>query len=221
MQLLFSTATSDPRGAASERRASVLTFIVLAAAFQGCGSISNAPNRAAPALPSLATPGDNLTPSGNLSNGESPADKLQQEVPSIAKIPSPPEIEEAPPIENSPAPEQPAFAETGLASYYGARFHGKLTASGEIFRQDKFTAAHRTLPWGSRVKVTNLANGKSVEVRINDRGPFEKGRIIDVSRAAAKALGMLKLGITMVRVEWLSGPEISNEVVLQDKAKDH
>ncbi|HVH90873.1 MAG TPA: septal ring lytic transglycosylase RlpA family protein, partial [Candidatus Acidoferrum sp.] len=70
--------------------------------------------------------------------------------------------------------------ETGLASWYGRRFHGKLTASGEIFKQEKFTAAHRTLPWGSRVKVTNLANGKSVEVRINDRGPFGKNRIIDV-----------------------------------------
>jgi rare lipoprotein A len=107
--------------------------------------------------------------------------------------------------------------ETGLASWYGPKFHGKRTASGEVFNQEKFTAAHRTLPWGSRVKVTNLANGKSVDVRINDRGPFGKGRIIDVSRAAARALGMVGRGITTVRVECLSDSEISNELVLQDK----
>jgi len=120
-------------------------------------------------------------------------------------------------MENSPAPSQPAFAETGLASYYGARFHGKLTASGEVFNQEKFTAAHRTLPWGSRLKVINLANGKSVEVRINDRGPFTKGRIIDVSLAAARALGMLRSGVTTVRIESLSDPETSNEFALDDK----
>jgi rare lipoprotein A len=109
------------------------------------------------------------------------------------------------------------MVETGLASWYGRGFHGKLTASGEVFNQEKFTAAHRTLPWGSRVKVTNLANGKSVEVRINDRGPFGKGRIIDVSRAAARVLGIVGSGITTVRLEWLSDSEKSNELVLQDK----
>ena len=80
--------------------------------------------------------------------------------------------------------------ETGLASWYGPKFHGKLTASGEIFNQEKFTAAHRTLPWGSKVKVTNLDNGKNVAVRINDRGPFVKGRSIDLSAGAAAAIGM-------------------------------
>ena len=107
--------------------------------------------------------------------------------------------------------------ETGLGSWYGRRFHGKLTASGEVFDPAKFTAAHRTLPWGSRVKVTNLTNGKSVEVRINDRGPFGKGRIIDVSRAAARALGIVESGITTVRVEWLSDSEKSTGLILQDK----
>jgi rare lipoprotein A len=107
--------------------------------------------------------------------------------------------------------------ETGLASWYGPKFHGKLTASGEVFNQEQFTAAHPTLPWGSRVRVTNLDNGKSIEVRINDRGPFRRGRIIDVSRAAARALGMVARGITAVRVEWLSDPEQSNELALQDK----
>jgi rare lipoprotein A len=107
--------------------------------------------------------------------------------------------------------------ETGLASWYGQGFHGKRTASGEVFNQEQFTAAHRTLPWGSRVKVINLANGKSVEVRINDRGPFGKGRIIDVSRAAARILGIVESGVAAVRVEWISDPEKSNELVLQDK----
>jgi rare lipoprotein A len=108
------------------------------------------------------------------------------------------------------------MVETGLASWYGPRFHGKRTASGEVFNQENFTAAHRTLPWGSRVKVTNLANGKSVQVRINDRGPFGKGRIIDVSRAAARVLGIVGSGITAVRIECLSDSEKLNELVLQD-----
>ena len=107
--------------------------------------------------------------------------------------------------------------ETGVASWYGPGFHGKTTASGEIFNQERFTAAHPTLPWGSRVKVTNLANGKSVEVRINDRGPFVKGRIIDVSRAAARALGMMESGIATVKVEWLSGFGKSAELVSERK----
>jgi rare lipoprotein A len=107
--------------------------------------------------------------------------------------------------------------ETGLASWYGPKFHGRRTASGEVFNQEKFTAAHPALPWGSRVKVINLANGKSVDVRINDRGPYGKGRIIDLSRAAAKALDMLKSGIATVRIEWLSDPETSGELASQDK----
>jgi rare lipoprotein A len=103
--------------------------------------------------------------------------------------------------------------ETGVASWYGPGFHGKRTASGEIFNQEKLTAAHRTLPWGSRVRITNLANGRSVVVEINDRGPAVKGRIIDVSRAAARTLGMVESGTTTVRVEWLADFEKSNDVV--------
>ena len=175
---------------------------------QGCGIISDAPNRV------VSTRG--VSPSepqtGNPSSDKPPTHTLPREIPPIAKIPSPPETEQVP-----PATSQPTMMETGLASWYGPKFHGKRTASGEVFNQEKFTAAHRTLPWGSRVKVTNLANGKSVDVRINDRGPFGKGRIIDVSRAAARALGMVGRGITTVRVECLSDSEISNELVLQDK----
>lgn len=97
--------------------------------------------------------------------------------------------------------------EVGHASWYGPKFHGKKTASGVIFDQQEFTAAHRNLPLGSRVRVTNLENAKFVEVEINDRGPFVPGRIIDLSRAAAKELGMLEDGVTPVRVEVLSLPE--------------
>ncbi|AGI22938.1 septal ring lytic transglycosylase RlpA family protein [Pseudomonas sp. MT3] len=91
----------------------------------------------------------------------------------------------------------------GTASYYGRAHHGKKTASGERFNQHALTAAHRTLPFGTRVKVTNLNNGRSVVVRINDRGPFHRGRIIDVSRAAAEQLNMLRSGTAPVRLESL------------------
>nr|WP_298115982.1 septal ring lytic transglycosylase RlpA family protein [uncultured Pseudomonas sp.] len=88
----------------------------------------------------------------------------------------------------------------GQASYYGARHHGRKTASGERFDQHALTAAHRSLPFGSRVQVTNLRNDKSVVVRINDRGPYAKGRIIDLSHQAAKQLDMLRDGVAPVRV---------------------
>jgi len=98
--------------------------------------------------------------------------------------------------------EQVAVAETrveriigkGIASWYGERFHGRKTASGERFDMDQLTAAHRTLPFGTIVKVRSLANGREVEVRINDRGPHIKRRVIDLSRGAAKALGLLDGG---------------------------
>ncbi|WP_338445042.1 septal ring lytic transglycosylase RlpA family protein [Pelagerythrobacter marensis] len=96
-----------------------------------------------------------------------------------------------PPVEVEPAGQALG---RGVASYYGRRFAGRPTASGEIFDPGRLTAAHRTLPFGSRVKVTNPRNGKSVVVRINDRGPFHKGRTIDLSRAAADELGLIRRG---------------------------
>lgn len=89
----------------------------------------------------------------------------------------------------------------GLASYYSDALEGRSTASGEPYQKALFTAAHRTLPFGTRVKVTNQENDKTVVVRINDRGPFVQGRIIDVSRAAAEVLGMMKKGVVKVRIE--------------------
>ncbi|MBN1447884.1 MAG: septal ring lytic transglycosylase RlpA family protein [Bacteroidetes bacterium] len=99
---------------------------------------------------------------------------------------------------------QPGFTQTGIASYYGKKFHGKKTANGERFSMWGLTAAHKTIPFDSKVRVTNLDNGKSVVVRINDFGPHLKGRIIDLSRGAAAKIGMIETGTARVKVEVLS-----------------
>ncbi len=91
-------------------------------------------------------------------------------------------------------------AEIGFASYYADRFQGRRTASGERYDRHAYTAAHRRLRFGTRVQVTCLDNGRSVTVRINDRGPFVNGRIIDLSHAAAEAIGMLQAGVVKVRI---------------------
>ena len=90
--------------------------------------------------------------------------------------------------------------EEGIASYYAHKFHGRRTASGDIYDENKLTAAHRSLPFGTRVRVVNLANNKSVVLTINDRGPFVGGRIIDVSYEAARRLDFIDAGVTEVRV---------------------
>ena len=92
---------------------------------------------------------------------------------------------------------------TGMASYYASEFAGSRTANGERFDPGKLTAAHRSLAFHSRVAVTNLSNGKQVVVRINDRGPWSKGRVIDISYAAAKAIGMHRSGTARVKLELL------------------
>ena len=97
-------------------------------------------------------------------------------------------------------------SETGMASFYGDAFEGKQTASGEPYRASRLTAAHRTLAFGTRVRVTNLANDRSVIVRVNDRGPFVKERIIDLSKAAAAKLGYIDKGVARVRLEVLEKP---------------
>src|SRR5262245_50023993 len=91
----------------------------------------------------------------------------------------------------------------GTATWYGANAQGRRTSSGERFNRHAFTAAHRSLPFNSRVRVTNLRNGRSVVVRITDRGPFGRGRVIDLSEAAARELDMVKRGIAPVRIERL------------------
>ena len=100
-----------------------------------------------------------------------------------------------------PPERPPEPVREGMASFYGPGFEGRATASGERFDPADLTAAHRTLPFGTRVRVTNLDNGRSVVVRINDRGPYAKGRILDLSLAAARALDMLHRGTARVRLE--------------------
>jgi rare lipoprotein A len=110
------------------------------------------------------------------------------------------------------SPEPPPVVDgvqVGEASWYGPGFHGRRTANGERYDQDALTAAHRTLPFGTRVRVTNLDNGRIVEVRINDRGPFIGGRIIDLSRAGAHVIGLVGPGVGPVRLEVLAPAAIA------------
>jgi peptidoglycan lytic transglycosylase len=98
-------------------------------------------------------------------------------------------------------PQRPAKVQTGLASYYARMHEGHRTASGEPYRGERMTCAHRTFPFGSVLRVTDLENGRSVLVKVTDRGPFEPGRIVDLSLAAARALGMLERGVARVKLE--------------------
>jgi rare lipoprotein A len=98
------------------------------------------------------------------------------------------------------------YVEEGVASWYGVPFNGRRTSNGEIYDMHEFTAAHRTLPFGAVVRVTNLNNGKQTQVRINDRGPFVADRIIDLSLSAAQAIEMVGSGTAQVRLEILAGP---------------
>jgi rare lipoprotein A len=115
-----------------------------------------------------------------------------------APVPVTPQAAPSPPPEVSTAPY---FTQTGMASFYGAFHDGKTTADGGTFDPHEFTAAHRTLAFGTVVRVTDLDNGRSVKVEINDRGPHVKGRIIDLSAAAARALGITHDGLARVKVE--------------------
>ena len=123
------------------------------------------------------------------------------------------------------APASPG--QTGIASWYGGRFHGRRTASGEIYDMHEMTAAHRTLPLGSVVEITNLDNGRSTVARINDRGPFIRNRIVDCSHAVAKSLGFTADGLAPVRVRVLAStrPRRANEdtapVAMTESATDH
>lgn len=115
--------------------------------------------------------------------------------------------------EPRPAPEKPRAVETvrdamtGLAAYYNSRLHGRRTASGERFDNNAMTTAHPSLPFGTRVRVTNLKNNRAVVLRVNDRGPTQPGRVVDVTRRAARQLGFLKQGMTEVRLEVVSSPK--------------
>jgi peptidoglycan lytic transglycosylase len=103
-------------------------------------------------------------------------------------------------------PAGPGYSEVGYASWYGDPYHGRRAANGEIYDKNQLTAAHLTLPFGTQVKVTDLENNRSVEVRINDRGPFVKGRIVDLSLAAARQIQMVGPGTALVRLDVVSMP---------------
>ncbi len=122
--------------------------------------------------------------------------------PAIAQTPAPAQRTDPPPT--AAAQESREHAMDGLAAYYSSRLHGRKTASGRMFDQNALTAAHPTLPFGTRVKVTNTKNGRSVVVRINDRGPTQSGRVIDLSRAAAHRLGIRRAGLAQVKLEVVS-----------------
>jgi rare lipoprotein A len=103
-------------------------------------------------------------------------------------------------------------SQVGIASWYGPGFHGKATASGTIYDQNEFTAAHQTLPLGTRALVTNMENARTVEVTINDRGPFAKERILDLSYAAAQAIGIIGPGTALVRIDVIESPAVVRSI---------
>jgi len=181
--LSFTLLTYVARGFC-DRRPGLLAVCFGLLLFQGCALLQSPSDTAAPTEP----PAQPAPPKTSV--GAQPAPSQLVPVPPTAKT----------------SPSVPAkFPQTGEASFYGAQHQGKQTASGTMYDQAGLTAAHPSLPFGSRIKVTNLANGKSVEVEITDRGPFAGNRIIDLSRAAANALEMIESGTANVRLELASG----------------
>jgi rare lipoprotein A len=116
-------------------------------------------------------------------------------------LPPPPVAALPPPPMPAPVPEQPFFSQIGIASWYGGKHHGRKTASGERYNMHDMTAAHRSMRIGTVLRVTNLENGRTTTVRVNDRGPYVNGRVIDLSSAAADDLGMKRSGLARVRIE--------------------
>ncbi|HUJ80958.1 MAG TPA: septal ring lytic transglycosylase RlpA family protein [Candidatus Acidoferrales bacterium] len=158
-------------------RALVPSFVAIAILLSGCTHHAYSPPPPAPP-PSATQPG--------------------------ATRPSPSRPSGAPPRGQPAVPGE--YVEEGVASWYGDPFNGHRTSNGEIYDMYQFTAAHRTLPFGAVLRVTNLSNGKQTEVRINDRGPFVGNRIIDLSLSAARAIDMVGPGTAQVRIEMLGGP---------------
>lgn len=131
-----------------------------------------------------------------------------------------PPVRRPPPPPTTPAPQPPKpvptqpgkLIEEGLASWYGVPYHGRRAANGEVYDMYKLTAAHRTLPFNTVVRVVNTKNGRKVEVRITDRGPFVEGRIIDLSLAAARDIDMVAAGVARVRLELVSAPNLGADL---------
>ena len=161
--------------------------------FCGCGSRHTSANRPEPSQPQRAEAPDSAEPSKRERASEPAANAS-----SSARVPAPKRGTPA------PNPAMSAYAEEGNASWYGVPFHGRRASNGEVYDMHKLTAAHRTLPFDTVVRVTNLSNGKSTVVRITDRGPFVDNRIIDLSMAAAREIDSIGAGVVPVRLEILS-----------------
>jgi rare lipoprotein A len=144
----------------------------------------------------------NIPPAPLISESDSPADFAAARLPARTAVPADPDWD----MLQIPADAKPISVETGLASWYGAPYHNRRGSNGELYNMHAMTAAHRTLPMGSIVRVTNVKTGHSALVRITDRGPFVEGRVLDLSQAAAKKLDVLQAGVAMVRVEVLRTP---------------
>jgi rare lipoprotein A (peptidoglycan hydrolase) len=168
----------------SDSRLWLLAICLALVLFQGCALLQRPPEIAAPA--------------------ETPAQPAAPKT-AVGVQPAPSQLVPVQPADKKSPAVPTKLPQTGDASWYGEQHQGKQTASGTIFDQAELTAAHPSLPFGSKIKVTNLANGKSVEVEITDRGPFAGNRIIDLSEAAAKILEIIDSGTATVRLELPSG----------------
>jgi rare lipoprotein A len=178
----------DPRPRSRRHALTAMLFVALLA---GCASPAPAP-----VVPVRGA--DRAEPGRSAGSPEPVAPPASVAAPSVppASLDSRPEV--VAPTGAAAAPDQPIAK--GLASWYGRQFHGRRTASGERYDMHDFTAAHKTLPFGTRVRVRSLQTGKEVVVRINDRGPYRHRRIIDLSQAAITALGLRHRGVTLVEL---------------------
>ncbi len=196
------------------RRSVAIGWVGLLAALAACPAPTPRPATVASVVPAAtASPPPSAptppvaTPPVEPSATESAVDETEPASEADVAAQPEPTVDEAPANETRD-PARPLSIETGFATWYGDDWHGKATASGERFNKHKLTAAHRTLPLGAKVRVTNTRNGRWVEVRINDRGPYgrRRERIIDVAEAAAKRLDFINAGVCPVRIEVLSLP---------------
>jgi rare lipoprotein A len=174
------------------RATAVVSLTALALVVSGCHKKTKQAYRPPP------PPSINTASSGSNTHGKAPS--RPESSGTATQLPSPPP---APPDVHG----KPVLVETGLASWYGPPYAGRKGADGKVYDQNAMTAAHLTLPLGSIVRVTNLATNQSAMVKITDRGPFVHGRILDLSLAAAKQIGLYRMGVAKVRIEaWAPGP---------------
>jgi rare lipoprotein A len=174
--------------------------LFLAVLLAGCGGEHKQVPISAPQPHATSAP-----PEGAAEKKESAREIVKEKEKEVEKKPEK-DIEVEKNVLSARPDDRPVFVETGLASWYGVPYHNRRGSNGEIYNMDALTAAHRTLPLGSVVRVTNLKTGRSALVRITDRGPFVKGRVVDLSLAAAKKVDVWQAGLAKVRLEVLQTP---------------